>query len=89
MFLLRKLVVIRETLSTEDHHELASWILRHMRHSNPDYPNFLSKKSTSFVSFQVTLDNLFKILRSDGVGADSGQTKGISSEENTLWLSEL
>ena len=67
---------------------LLAGILRHMRHSNPDYPNFLSKESTSFVSFQVTLDNLFKILRSDGVGADSGQTEGISSEEeNTLWLS--
>ena len=67
---------------------LLAGILRHMRHSNPDYPNFLSKESTSFVSFQVTLDNLFKILRSDGVGAHSGQTEGISSEEeNTLWLS--
>ena len=67
---------------------LLAGILHHMRHSNPDYPNFLSKESTSFVSFQVTLDNLFKILRSDGVGADSGQTEGISSEEeNTLWLS--
>ena len=57
-----------------------------MRASNPHYHNFLSKENPSFTSFHVTLDNLLKILHSDGVGADSVQTESISAEEeNTLW----
>lgn len=59
-----------------------------MRLSNPNYPNLMSKENASFASFHVTLDNLFKKLRSDGVGAESQQTEGISrEEEDKLWTS--
>ena len=61
-------------------------ILREMNVANSDYPNFLSKEDPSFRMFHVTLDNYFKLLRSDGIGSTSPHTEGISmDEENTLW----
>ena len=54
----------------------------------PNYPNFLEKSNPVFSQFHITLDNLFKSLRSDGVGSSSSHTEGISSEEEKLlWSS--
>ena len=59
-----------------------------MRVKNSEYPNFMSKDDPEFNKFQATLDNLFKQLRYDGVGADSSLTEGITSEDETkLWSS--
>lgn len=56
-------------------YQLLTGILRHMRSENPSYPNFLAKKSPEFSTFTTTLDNLFKGLRSAGVGATSKHTE--------------
>ena len=59
-----------------------------MRLENPSYPNFFDKSDQAFATFQTALDNLFKKLTSDGIGADSHPTEGISLvEEDTLWTS--
>ena len=63
-------------------------ILRSMRIQNPEYPNFFNKDDPLFTDFNITVDNLFKMLRSEGVGAQCGHTEGISSEEEEqLWNS--
>ena len=59
-------------------------ILQRMRNLNPDYPNFLSKDGSSFISFRTTLDNLFKSRREKGVRATSTHTESISNEEEDL-----
>ena len=67
---------------------LLTGILRFMRSRNADYPNFLDKNDSSFATFHVTLDNLFKELRVSGVGASSSHCEGISiEEEDKLWSS--
>ena len=59
-----------------------------MRLENSDYPNFLDKDDPAFSTFLITLDNLFKALRADGIGTNSLHTEGISNEEeNRLWTS--
>ena len=61
-----------------------------MRIHNPNYPNFLNKEDTSFRTFHVTLDSLFKSLRSEGIGSNSSRTEGITNEEeDILWQSEV
>ena len=65
-------------------YSLLSGILRHMRSENPAYPNFLDKNIPTFSPFITTIDNLFKDLRSSGVGAASKHTEGISKEEEDL-----
>ena len=65
---------------------ILSGILHHMRTENPNYPNFLSKQDPKFHSFKTALDNIYKKLTSDGVGAGSAHTESISpDEENQLW----
>ena len=41
---------------------LLGGILCSMRMENPKYPNFLDREDSSFTSFLLTLDNLFKSL---------------------------
>ena len=61
-------------------------ILRAMRAQN-QLSHFFNKKDPSFTTFNVTVDNLFKSLRADGVGAQSGHTETISiEEEESLYL---
>ena len=61
-----------------------------MRVSNPEYPNFFQKDHPSFRAFHVTLDNVFKSLRRDGVGSTSSNTEGIKKEEeDLLWQSGI
>ena len=68
-------------------YSLLTGILRHMKSLNPSYPNFL-EKSPEFVEFHRTLDNLFRKLRTDGIGSESKHTPSISiQEENMLWSS--
>uniref|UniRef100_A0A1X7T9L7 Uncharacterized protein n=1 Tax=Amphimedon queenslandica TaxID=400682 RepID=A0A1X7T9L7_AMPQE len=67
---------------------LLAGIMRHMRDQNSEYPNFMSKDDPAFHTFIVTLDNLFKNLRSDGIGTESSLTESISKEEeDQLWKS--
>lgn len=67
---------------------LLSGILRYMKSRNPEYPNFMDKDDPCFRKFHVTLDNLLKSLRSDGVGAVSVATETITAEEeDQLWSS--
>ena len=67
-------------------YSILSGILRYMRLENSDYPNFFDKSDAAFSVFRTCLDNVFKGLRSDGVGAQSSHTEGISmEEENKLW----
>ena len=58
-------------------------ILRRMTAENPQYPNFLDKKSPEFVDFHCSLTNLFQKLK-EGVVAESKQTASITIEENIL-----
>lgn len=61
-----------------------------MELKNPSYPNFLSKEDPAFSTFQITLDNLFQNLCTNGVGVESCHTESISSEDNSgqqvLWI---
>ena len=69
-------------------HCILTGILRCMKAENANYPKFLEKNNPQFATFQASLDNLLKKLRSSGVGAECTQTEGISiSEENRLWES--
>ena len=57
-----------------------------MRAQNPSYPNFLDTKNPVFSELTTVLDNLFKTLRSSGVGVKAKHTEGITSdEEDKLW----
>lgn len=63
-------------------------ILRNMREQNSDYPNFLNKKDPRFRTFHTALDNVYKKLTADGVGAESSHTETITpEEEDQLWSS--
>ncbi len=62
-------------------YSLLSGILRHMRSQNPTFPNFLDRNNPDFATFITTLDNLFKDLCSNAVGATSKHCEGISEEE--------
>ena len=67
-------------------YSLLTGISRHMTTENPRYLNFLDKKNPEFVDFHRSLDNLFRKLREEGVGAESKQTATITiEEENMLW----
>ena len=63
-------------------HSLLSGIFRHMKAQNSLYPNFMDKNNADSVVFNTTLDNLYKKLRNDGVGAASKK-----DEEDLLWSS--
>ena len=65
---------------------LLSGILRTMRAKNSSYPNVLNRKDLCFKSFHNALDNIFKKLAADGVGADVKHTEGLTvEEEHDLW----
>ena len=59
-------------------------ILHEMRMQNPNYVNFFNKEDPGFRTFHVTLDNLFKQLRSKGIGSSSARTEGILWESAVL-----
>ena len=61
---------------------ILSGIQRHIRTENPEYPNFLSGQDPEFQSFKTALDNIYKKLTTDGVGAESSHTESISPDED-------
>ena len=71
-------------------HALLNDIFRKMRAQNPNYSNFLESSDPEFLSFTRTLDNLFKSLRSQGVGSTTSATENTSAEEEKLlWSSAV
>lgn len=69
-------------------HSLLCGLLRHMRNTNPDCPNFLDKKDARFLSLHKTLDSLFNRLHSEGIGRQIKKAEVFSIEdENMLWNS--
>ena len=67
---------------------LLSGLLRHMRSRNASCPNFLDTSNPNFATFHNALDNVFRDLRSKGVGAQVRQTEAFSREdEEALWES--
>ena len=61
-----------------------------MTTENPGCPNFRDKKNSEFVDFHRSLDNLFRKLREERVGAESKQTATITiEEENMLWDKDI
>ena len=52
-------------------YQLMCGLLRYARlQIDPNYPNFLDVKNTSFRPLQNTMDNVFKQLRKEGIGAE-------------------
>ena len=69
-------------------HQLLCGILRHMRNSNPECPNFLNKKVARFKPLQNTLDSLFNSLHSEGIGIQVKHSETLSKDdEDKLWSS--
>ena len=67
-------------------YSLLTGILGFMTTKNPRYPNILDKSNPDFTEFHCTIDNLFRRLREEGVGAGSKQTASFTKdEENLLW----
>ena len=67
-------------------HQLLASLLRHMRNHNPDTPNFMDKKNTQFQGLHGTLDNVFRKLHENGIGAKVRHAEVITKdEENQLW----
>ena len=65
---------------------LLTGLLRHMRSRNAACPNFLDTSDPSFAAFHNALDNVFRGLRTRGVGAQARQTEAFSKEdEDCLW----
>ena len=77
-----------EKYSPKTLYALLCRILREMMSQNPTYSNFLDRKDPT--NFTITLDNLFKSLRSSGIGATSCHTGELSNEdEEKLWVSGI
>ena len=57
-----------------------------MRSHNPDTPNFMDRKNTQFQGLHGTLDNVFRKLHENGIGAKVKHAEVITKdEENQLW----
>ena len=57
-----------------------------MRSRNVICPNFLDTTDHRFAAFHNALGNVFRELRTEGVGAESKQTEAFSKEEESaLW----
>ena len=70
-----------EIIMVTDIHQKQQFIhycVREMRVRNPNYPNFFQKDDPDFTRFHNTLDNLFKQLRKDGIGAEVSTTEEIT-----------
>ena len=57
-----------EEYSPASLNQILAGLLRHMRNSNPDTPNFMDKKNTHFKGLHGTLDNLHRKLHEKGKG---------------------
>ena len=71
-------------------YQLLTGLLRHMRTLNPSCPNFLDTDNRAFASLHTAIDNVFRGLRSSGVGSSSKSAEMFSKEEeNKLWDSRV
>ena len=69
-------------------YQLLSGLLRYIRETNPNCPNYLSKQDTHFQSLQHTLDAHFHKLHSKGIGVQVKHTEIITKEDEVkLWTS--
>ena len=69
-------------------YQLLIALLRHMRATNPDCPNFLEKKNSQFGTLHGTLDSHFRHLHKSGIGRIVKNAELISkADENKLWSS--
>ena len=65
---------------------LLSGLLRHMRTHNPACLNFLDTENKDFLKLHTAVDNVFRQLRSDGVGSSSKRAEIFTKEEECqLW----
>ena len=66
--------------------QLMAGLFRHAHSIDPNYPNFLDPKEPQFKGLQGTMDNCFRKLRQDGVGAEIKHTAVIlPHEEDIFW----
>ena len=71
-------------------YQLMCGLLRYARlQIDPNYPNFLDVKNTSFRPLQNTMDNVFKQLRKEGIGAEKKRAEVVTKEdEERLWSTQ-
>ena len=66
--------------------QLLASLLRHMHSHNPDTPNFMDRRNMQFQGLHGTLDNVFRKLHENGIGAKVKHAEVITKdEENQLW----
>ena len=57
-----------------------------LKRSNPDCPNFMDRHNPAFRRLWISINNVCRSLRADGIGAESKHTAVITKEEeNKLW----
>ena len=65
---------------------LLTGLLRHSRTLKPTFPNFLDTDNPDFSSFHACIDNLFRRLRTSGIGSESKSAAIFTKdEERKLW----
>ena len=75
-----------EEYSPASLNQILAGLLRHMRSSNPDTPNFMDKKNTHFKGLHGTLDNIHRKLHENGKGTKVKHAEVITrDEEDQLW----
>lgn len=61
-------------------------VYRHMKSLNASCPNIMDVKNSEFSPLHTALDNVFRDLRSDGIGSSSKAAEVFTrEEENELW----
>ena len=61
---------------------LLTGLLRRMRSFNPSCSNFLDTNNSDFSTLHACMDNVFRRLRSTGVGSTSKKTEAFSKDED-------
>ena len=71
-------------------YHLLTGLLRYMRDSNPDVPNFLDKKDRRFSVLHKSLDKIFRDLRTNNIGTTVKHAEIFTAkEEDMLWEKEV
>ena len=67
-------------------YQLLTGLLRYMRDTNPEAPNFLDKKDQRFRVLHKSLDSLFRQLRTENIGTSVRHAEVFTkSNEDKLW----
>ena len=67
-------------------YQLLTGLLRYMRDTNPEAPNFLDKKDQRFRVLHKSLDSLFRQLRTENIGTSVRHAEVFTkSDEDKLW----